>query len=468
MTTSNTSTSSVDTMLAMALEQSDAERDLDPSPADADRAAELVEEQAAEALPLAETYDQMLDRVVGSIAPAVIRTDRADVPLYVSVDTRGIVHADGVRVSDDDAEVYPRSWDAAGLRDAIETALRGYSFAGGAGNRLAGLLIERARRLDRGGDVGGIRVRECPVGTWTILDGSGAQDCLMAAPGRDTSTAGVSSWAWARSGCPRTATISAIRALSTGAAMSVDVEEYVLGEPEMDCDVLPVTAFRPLTRADSLRTLPDGTDHVVQELHLAATTGKRAESRRRAAAAALCQYVLSESWSASDDLRARWVRGEDTLPGGGCLTYPTTLTDAQHRAVGVIAALEGHGIGGPGGYSGDSTARMSWAVELGKGRRQATDGAAWSAAIAMLATEPQPEDVIATLPDIRHVDLEWPMSYALSQAYAWRHTAERSSAWASVARAVYARATASDAPYTKGGAVGLGRLYGVDRPAGGS
>lgn len=146
--------------------------------------------------------------------------------------------------------------------------------------------------------------------------------------------------------------------------------------------------------------------------------------------------------------------------------YPTALTDGQRRAVGVIAALEVHGIGGPGGYSGDATRRMSWAARLGKGRRQAQDGAAWTAAIQAHAVEPQPEDVLAALEDIRHVDLEWPMSYALSAAYSWRHVAKRSSAWAAVARAVYARATADDAPYTEGGAVALGRRYGVDRAVG--
>lgn len=234
----------------------------------------------------------MLYRVAAETAACAIDAARADMPLYVAVDARGLVHTAGVRVGSDDVQVYPRSWDRGGLRAAIEQALHDCG---------ARLLVERARRLDRGGDAGVIRVREAPVGTWTVIDGPAIDRVLVPVTQWVQRTPDIAALTWAVSGCPRNAIISVIPALASGPAMFATVEEYVLGEPELDVDVLPVTAYRPIRRSDSLRDLPEGSDPVVQELHLAATAGDRAESRRRAAAAALCQYVLAEAWDADRD-----------------------------------------------------------------------------------------------------------------------------------------------------------------------
>jgi hypothetical protein len=296
----------------------------------------------------------------------------------------------------------------------------------------------------------------------------------IAATGRANDLRGVAgarliaAYAWSALGYPAYAVIHVVPAMgSTLPVVRFGVHDHML-DASADCAAWwsPVTAFRPLTRRDSLVALPADSDPIAQEIHLARTTGDRAESRRRAAAAALCQYVLDETWGADRSDIVAWVRREDSAyPDLRSADLPVPLTDEQRRALGVIAALEVHGIGGPGGYTGDATARMSWAIGLGKGRRQASDGAAWSSAIGALAdAAPSPEAVTAALPYIRHADLEWPMAYALGQVQATMAIdAQWARAWCDVARAVYARATAEDAPHTDGGAVALGRRYGVDR-----
>jgi hypothetical protein len=62
-----------------------------------------------------------------------------------------------------------------------------------------------------------------------------------------------------------------------------------------------------------------------------------------------------------------------------------------------LRRLEGDGLGGPGnmGGTGRATIRAEWAQALGKGRHQATDGRAWTAAIAggSEATTQQEKDI---------------------------------------------------------------------------
>jgi hypothetical protein len=62
------------------------------------------------------------------------------------------------------------------------------------------------------------------------------------------------------------------------------------------------------------------------------------------------------------------------------LEFHQEKLQALARAWGMMA-LDLHGVGGPLGVSGDSTERMSPFCDLGKGRRKASDGPAWMAAL---------------------------------------------------------------------------------------
>ena len=59
------------------------------------------------------------------------------------------------------------------------------------------------------------------------------------------------------------------------------------------------------------------------------------------------------------------------------------LAPAHALVASVLCAIEVSGTGGPGDMGGDSraTVRADWAQSLGKGRSQASDGPAWTAAI---------------------------------------------------------------------------------------
>lgn len=85
-------------------------------------------------------------------------------------------------------------------------------------------------------------------------------------------------------------------------------------------------------------------------------------------------------------------------------------------------------------------------VALGKGRRGATDGAAWTSAVTHAAASlgceaptPTPDDIRAILPAITGDDLEWPLAYALRQARASRRDVAFAAGWAQLAREVAAR-----------------------------
>lgn len=166
-----------------------------------------------------------------------------------------------------------------------------------------------------------------------------------------------------------------------------------------------------LTRQDCISQLPSGSDQLIIDLHLAATAHERHASRVAAAKTAARAH------------------------------YPT----ATDRQLGAIMALEASdGIGGPGGYAGGSTARMAWASVLGKGRRQASDGSAWTAAIAeagyaLLPAGPGIEDVTSAAELIAGSDLYWPLSYAFRKAYGSHDDQEHATLWAGLARTIAAR-----------------------------
>ena len=56
-------------------------------------------------------------------------------------------------------------------------------------------------------------------------------------------------------------------------------------------------------------------------------------------------------------------------------------TDGCRTAAAWVLLSDMYGVGGKGGVSGDGTSRHPALERLGKGRKQATDGEAWSAAI---------------------------------------------------------------------------------------
>lgn len=97
-----------------------------------------------------------------------------------------------------------------------------------------------------------------------------------------------------------------------------------------------------------------------------------------------------------------------------------TLDAAGVRRARVLAALEEHGVGGPRGYVGGATERMPWARALGKGRKQAVDGEAWSAALRSAFgpdhAPPTPAEVVAEVEGDRSID-RWGLAYACYQAF---------------------------------------------------
>lgn len=110
---------------------------------------------------------------------------------------------------------------------------------------------------------------------------------------------------------------------------------------------------RPLRRAD--HDPGEAWPRVRREMEIRAGAAARAESRVVVAiwrALGFSQGEISDSDAREAAARCEWARG---------------------------------GVGGPGGYSGDATARPPWAQSLGKGRRQADDGPAWDAALESAA-----------------------------------------------------------------------------------
>lgn len=116
--------------------------------------------------------------------------------------------------------------------------------------------------------------------------------------------------------------------------------------------------------------------------------------------------------------------------------------DAPRERLATICALEVGGVGGPRGFAGEATARMGWASNLGKGRRQATDGSAWDAAICELYLSyghaPTPDDVTMVAgSDLDVHDTEWALAYCLRRVSELRMEPDGSAVpWAMAARTI--------------------------------
>lgn len=149
----------------------------------------------------------------------------------------------------------------------------------------------------------------------------------------------------------------------------------------------------------------EGYPDLIRDLRIAAGAPSRHESRVRAAERELASLV---GVCAPDDREVE-------------------LDDEQIRQAKLIAQIELHGIGGDLGLGRGllGTARMSWARKLGKGRRHASDGDAWDAAIAYAFKGDGPELgqvtpalVVSTCDSLPAEDLLWPQTYAMDQAVA--------------------------------------------------
>ena len=168
-----------------------------------------------------------------------------------------------------------------------------------------------------------------------------------------------------------------------------------------------------LTRKDCEGQLPIGTDPLVAAMHVAATSGERAASRRDA--------VI--------DVVTAWL-GADSPPA-------------------LIAAALTAELGGVGGRMGIGmdgnvrTARMRWATTCGKGRRFASDGAAWDRAmeevLAELRAELTTESVSQLAERCDSSDIAWPLALCLRRAYMFRDTPPVASGWAAAARQIAAK-----------------------------
>lgn len=324
------------------------------------------------------------------------------------------------------------------------------------------LLPDAARALGSGADVPDLVYVRWAGGYWHITPFAG---CLRPMSS-DPDPAHAAMYAWLQLGGPRSCGIGVVPCGRE--SLFFDVEDYRItgGGPYFE----RVHAFRALRTADSDRDLPEPSDPIVTSLHRSFTTGARHESRCRAARAAVMQYVLDECWVDRAEI-AQWVVGVASSPVGDWWDGIPRVGgrvfsgDDADRILSAIAAFELHGIGGSLDISGGATVTMSWRRGLGKGRRQATDGGAWDAAIRSMIPSStddhvSPDDALMAIPFVRPVDLEWPMAYALDRAYQTRSDAEESRRWCDVARAVMARAEEPGSP-SESGALRLGWRYGV-------
>lgn len=175
------------------------------------------------------------------------------------------------------------------------------------------------------------------------------------------------------------------------------------------------------TIADHLRgwhSIPE----IARDLRIKAT----APERHRARVAATIRAAMDYLYDLPEDAeRIRPLRD---------LLFPVPLSDraeyatwtdlqAVRRRTAALILLDLHGIGGRGGFTGDGTARMSWAGALGKGRWHASDGGAWraaaEAAIVALGFSPEsglpPQDFSDLLDHVSTPDTHWIVAYATHQ-----------------------------------------------------
>ncbi len=168
-----------------------------------------------------------------------------------------------------------------------------------------------------------------------------------------------------------------------------------------------------LTRKDCEAQLPTGTDPLVVAMHVAATSGERAASRRAAVTDAVTTWLGADS-------------------------PPALIAAALTAELGGVGGRMGFGVDGS-----VRTARMRWATACGKGRRFASDGAAWDsameAALADLHAEVSAEWVIRLAERCGASDIAWPLALCLRRAYMFRDTAPVAAGWASAARQIAAQ-----------------------------
>lgn len=188
--------------------------------------------------------------------------------------------------------------------------------------------------------------------------------------------------------------------------------------------------------SDCISQLPEGTDPLVTALHVKETAAVRHQSRVTEA------RLQAYNWLVTN------------LPQGSAVTDPM---------VAALLSMEAGGVGGRDGISGDATRRMSWASFLGKGRRNATDGAAWNAAIADAALETSArapfsaDDVRAILPALPVDDLEWALALTIRSARRNRFDLDQSTSWAALMREI-AKAAPEGSPADK-----LADRFGIPR-----
>jgi hypothetical protein len=166
-----------------------------------------------------------------------------------------------------------------------------------------------------------------------------------------------------------------------------------------------------LTRKDCEAQLPPGTDPLVAAMHVAATSGERAASRRDAVTTAVTAWLGADS-------------------------PPALIAAALTAELGGVGGRMGIGVEGS-----VRTERMRWATACGKGRRFATDGAAWDSAMedalaGLRATDVTPEWVIKLSERCDSSDIAWPLALCLRRAYMFRDTAPVASGWADAARQI--------------------------------
>ncbi len=165
-----------------------------------------------------------------------------------------------------------------------------------------------------------------------------------------------------------------------------------------------------LTRKDCEDQLPPGTDPLVAAMHVAATSGERAASRRDAVTAAVTAWLGSDS-------------------------TPALIASALTAELGGVGGRMGIGMDGS-----VRTARMRWATACGKGRRFASDGEAWDRAmeevLAELRAELTTESVSQLAERCDSSDIAWPLALCLRRAYMYRDTPPVAGEWAAAARQI--------------------------------
>lgn len=175
------------------------------------------------------------------------------------------------------------------------------------------------------------------------------------------------------------------------------------------------------TIADHLRGW-ESIPTLARELRVKATAPERHRARVAATIKAAMDYLYDLPEDAERIVPLRDLLFPAPLLGREEYAAWTDLRSVRRRTAALIL-LDLHGIGGRGGFTGDSTARMSWAGALGKGRWHASDGGAWraaaDAAVVALGFSPEsglpPQDFTDLLDHVSIPDAHWIVAYATHQ-----------------------------------------------------